>query len=252
MNAYFLAMCAKANGLAHTAYENGVKSRYVNHASHDITDTTSLQNEVLATDLILTEDMDTVTLDTTSIDSLLQVSVFKDTILYGLSLKLSDLSENLLKVYTPFFTINPHELKDNGQNYSAWINNFSHAIKRRDNEIGVGTTNSEIWGFYQRKDSTQSYRINPAIGAASMFVDKDLGLKTLAALYNEYAEVLFTEYGFRAWLDLRNSDVSDEYMALNQASIAILIENARSGLIWKLYQEIPAMKTLQNKLFEEK
>lgn len=63
--------------------------------------------------------------------------------------------------------------------------------------------------------------------------------------------IFFTEYGFRAWLDLRNNDVSDEYFATNQASLAVMIENARSGLIWRLYAEIPEMKKLRAELFPE-
>ena len=33
------------------------------------------------------------------------------------------------------------------------------------------------------------------------------------------------------------------------ASIAIMIENAKSGLIWELYEKIPELKVAREKLF---
>ncbi|MHC8948917.1 glucoamylase family protein [Sphingobacterium hungaricum] len=270
MNAYMLAMGSTSQPLPLSAYENGVRHVYDNNFAelHVPRDSVSQAYSSIIKNLELKKDSAKVeaingipavesngnlyVLSDEITDSIAKISIYKDTIMYGLDLKFGDLNRNLLKVYTPFFTINPNTIKEGNQNYTELLNNFTKAIKRRDNEIGVGTTNSEIWGFYQRRDSTQSFRINPAIGASSMFLNKELGLKTLLALYKEYADVLFTEYGFRAYLDLRNSDVSDEYMALNQASVAILIENSRSGLIWNLYKEIPEIKKLESKLFSAK
>ncbi|MGO3806948.1 MAG: glucoamylase family protein, partial [Sphingobacterium sp.] len=120
---------------------------------------------------------------------------------------------------------------------------------RKDNEIGVGSTNSDIWGFYQLNDSVGNYRINPAIAPASMFLLENEGKKAVLALYENYGQNFFSEYGFRAWLDLRNNDVSDEYFATNQAAIILCIENARSGLLWNLYKEIPEIKALLKNLF---
>lgn len=71
----------------------------------------------------------------------------------------------------------------------------------------------------------------------------------MLSLYRNYGDVLFTEYGFRSWLDVKNYDVSDEYQTINQAMAAIMIENARSGLIWNLYQEIPEIKAVKEKVF---
>ena len=128
---------------------------------------------------------------------------------------------------------------------------YSQVAKRRDNEIGVGTANADIWGFYQVKDTVGTYRINPAISVSSMFLDEAPAKRSLHALYNEYGEYLFTEYGFRAWIDIRTDDVSDEYVASNQSSLVIQIENARSGLIWNLYQAIPEIKSAEQRIFKK-
>jgi hypothetical protein len=52
-------------------------------------------------------------------------------------------------------------------------------------------------------------------------------------------------------LDIRTDDVSDEYIATNQASLAIQLENSRTGLIWKLYQAIPEIKSAEQRIFKK-
>ncbi|MNV93395.1 hypothetical protein D3C71_1880820 [compost metagenome] len=70
--------------------------------------------------------------------------------------------------------------------------------------------------------------------------------------YDQYAQVLFTQYGFRSWIDLKNNDVSDDFTPKNQATVAILMENAKSGLIWKLYNQIPEINATLKKIYVKK
>src|SRR5690606_7875299 len=104
----------------------------------------------------------------------------------------------------------------------------------------------------QRVVGDSSYHSNADIGSASIIVDKNVGIKSLLSLYQQYGPILFTEFGFRGWLDLRNDDVSDEYISTNQAAIAIMIENARTGLIWELYESIPELLQSRQILFGNK
>ena len=143
-------------------------------------------------------------------------------------------------------------MQEGDLNFAEAITSYIKVRKRRDNEIGVGSTNSDIWGFYQLNDSVGTYWINPAIAPSSMFMAKVSGIRSIKALYEHYGDRLFTEYGFRAWLDLRNADVSDEFFALNQATMAVMIENARSGMIWNLYAAIPEIQRVQQQLFKPK
>lgn len=178
-----------------------------------------------------------------------RVSVLHDTVLYAEKLRFGYERGSLLNLYRPFFTIDPKLLKDPDIDFYEAIKSYAKVRKRRDNEIGVGSTDADMWGFYQLNDSIGNYRINPAIGPASIFVLPEEGRRSLLSLYKNYSENFFTEYGFRAWLDLRDNDVSDEYFATNQAALVILIENARTGLLWKLYADIPELKELRGKLF---
>ena len=63
------------------------------------------------------------------------------------------------------------------------LHNYMHFVKRRDNELGVGANSSNIWGYYQQRDGGDaSYRINPAIGPASIIVDKNVSYSMLFVL----------------------------------------------------------------------
>lgn len=249
MNAYLLAMSSPRHAIPLSAYENGIKNIDITYFS-DYNKMDSLARDTVSTFMrnfrIALDPYQNVRTNVAN-----RVTIFQDTILYGESLPFGFSSATLLDLYKPFFTIDPKLLKDENIDFEKAIRKYIKVRKRRDNEIGVGSTNSDIWGFYQRLDTTGSYRINPAIAPSSMFVLDEKGQKAVLALYNNYGDNFFTEYGFRAWLDLRNNDVSDEYFSTNQAAVAICIENARSGLIWKLYKEIPEIKALFERLFTE-
>ncbi|TDS11790.1 glucoamylase family protein [Sphingobacterium paludis] len=246
INAYMLAMASPTHPIPLSAYENGVKNidqRYASAYSKMDSlakDTLSLVRETFRLAFNpLGNEVD---------DSAERVSILQDTMMYGERLLFGNARGSLLEFYKPFFTIDPKILPDAEINYEDAIRDYIKVRKRRDNEIGVGSTDSDIWGFYQLTDSVGSYRVNPAIAPASMFLLPNEGRKSVLALYENNSENFFTEYGFRAWLDLRDNDVSDEYFATNQAAVAVCIENARSGLIWNLYKEIPEIKQLLSKL----
>lgn len=247
INTYFLAMAAPKFPLPLTSYYNAVYHNYSPYVPEQPEEgEVDIYTDSLASDTTaLIEIQKVVAL----IDTFIQTSVLRDTLLYGNSLKLGEYNRSLMELYRPFLTISPELLQDTILDFKEVLNSYVHFVKRRDNEIGVGSTDSDIWGFYQHRDSVGNYRINPSIAPSSIFVDKEIGLQAILALYHQYGNVLFTEYGFRSWLDLRNDDVSDEYLAANQSTLSIALENYRSGMIWKLYAQIPELKALRESLF---
>lgn len=251
MNAYMLAMASPKHAIPLSAYEQGIKKidegfEPVYHSIDSLVQDSvrSLINPLIWDSLTLMS-KDSVTMNR------VRTSILKDTTLYGENLVFEYKNNSLLDLYRPFFTIDPLLLADPEINFKEALQNYIKVRKRRDNEVGVGSTNSDIWGFYQFRDSIGNFRINPAIGPSAIFVLPEVGKKAILALYENYGDNFFTEYGFRAWLDLRNNDVSEEYFARNQAAIIISIENARSGLLWRLYAEIPEIKKVLHELFPE-
>ncbi len=247
INTYLLAISAKRNPLPPKAYFDAVyntfgiqRAGYIEEQDSDVY-ADSLTNLVYDRPSMV---------NVLVVDTLTRNSILNPITKYGVNLPFGVLNGSLMELYKPFTTINPSLLKDSVCNWKDALKVYTEFVKRRDNELGLGTGNSDIWGFYQHKDSIGNYRINPAIAPSSVIVDKGFGQRALLSLYKDYGDVLFTEYGFRSWLDLRNNDESEEYNAQHQSMLAVMIENSKTGLIWKLYERIPELKEGRKKLFE--
>jgi hypothetical protein len=67
-------------------------------------------------------------------------------------------------------------------------------------------------------------------------------MKALRNYYNNYGQFLWGEYGFRDAFNLSQNWSSSLYMGLNQAPMVVMIENYRTGLIWKLFMSNPEIQ----------
>lgn len=248
INTYLLAVGSSRFPLPAGAYFKGVYNSYNSFRYERIEE---LDADIYS-DSVAYEWLNPVQKYRFYVDTVTKESVLKPMEKFGEYLSLGELNGSLMDLYKPFFTVKPSLLKDSLLDWTVVLDSYINYVKRRDNELGVGATNSDIWGFYQHRDSIGNYRINPAIAPASIIVTPELGTASALELYEQYGQILFTEYGFRAWLDLRNDDVSDEYLAINQGAIAIMLENAKTGLIWKLYEEIPELKKARRQLFSSR
>lgn len=243
INTYLMAVSSKRNPLPAKAYFDGVYSHYgVQKAGYieelDMYED-SLANYGIPNMVNINFVQDTVS----------KVSILKPTLKYGLNLPFGEYTGSLMDLYKPFMTVKPSLIQDSLSNWEDVLKAYTYYVKRRDNELGVGVKDGDVWGFYQHQDSVGNYRINPAIGPSSIVADRQVGEAALLTLFKGYGDVLFTEYGFRSWLDVRNNDESDEYLAMNQSALPVLIENMKTGLIWNLYERIPELKEGRKKLF---
>jgi len=248
MNAYMLAMASPRHAIPPSAYENGIK--HTDHGFEPPRPPIYLPGDSLR---LLLHPLFRISLDLLARDNAqlrrIRASVLKDTTVYGEHLPFGYNGTTLVDLYEPFLTIDPSLLADTAINYKEALQKYVNVAKRRDNEVGTGSRNSEVWGVGNYSDSIARFRISPAIAPASVFVLPEVGKRAILALYKDHGAVFFTEYGFRGWIDLHNQSVSGEYFARNQAAIAVSMENARSGLIWRLYAGIPEIKNLTDALF---
>ncbi len=252
LNAYMLAIASTKSSLAPEAFTNALKYKFERpRGRNSIRRMNTEQESNVADSVNLMMHDEKVLVSVPGQDSIYKVASTHDTLMYGIKLPFGNYTTSLLDMYRPFNTINPNLSKVGDYDLKSVLQKYTQVAKRRDNEIGVGTSNSDIWGFYQYRDSIGTFRINPAIAISSMFLDESRSKRSLYAMYNQFGEYLFTEYGFRAWMDLRTDDVSDEYIANNQSNLAILLENARSGLIWNLYQAIPEIRSAEQRIFKK-
>ncbi len=76
-------------------------------------------------------------------------------------------------------------------------------------------------------------------------------MKALKNYYYNYGHFLWGEYGFKDAFNLTGNWCSEIYMGLNQAPMVVMIENYRTGLIWRLFMQNEEIQKGLKKLEEE-
>ena len=67
-------------------------------------------------------------------------------------------------------------------------------------------------------------------------------MKALKHFYRDLGDKLWGIYGFRDGFNQTENWFEDVNMGLNQAPIVVMIENHRSGLIWKQFMSNPEIQ----------
>lgn len=164
-----------------------------------------------------------------------------------------------------FMGLDPHYMKDaytdyftNNKNIATI--NYKYCIENPQHHQGYG---ANAWGL-TASDGPYDYsadepvahadhgKITPT-GALSSF--PYLPNEAMAALKNYYfncGKFLWGEYGFYDSFSPEQNWCSGIFMGLNQAPIVVMIENYRSGLLWKLFMQNDDIKNGLQKLSEEK
>ncbi len=164
-----------------------------------------------------------------------------------------------------FLGLDPHQMHDAYTNYFtnnqniAFIN-YRYCIENPAKHAGYG---ADAWGL-TASDGPRDYsadepvshadhgKITPTGALASFPYTPQQSMAALKNYYRRYGKFLWGEYGFRDSFSPDDNWCSDVYMGLNQAPITVMIENYRSGLLWKLFMSSPEVKQGLKKLSEEK
>jgi hypothetical protein len=70
----------------------------------------------------------------------------------------------------------------------------------------------------------------------------EASMKALKHFYRDLGDRLWGIYGFRDGFNLTENWFEDVYMGLNQAPVTVMIENYRSGLVWRLFMSNPEIE----------
>jgi exo beta-1,2-glucooligosaccharide sophorohydrolase (non-reducing end) len=86
-------------------------------------------------------------------------------------------------------------------------------------------------------------------GALSSFpYTPEASMRMFKHVYRDLGDKVWGVYGPRDAINLSQDWVSPIYMGLNQAPITVMIENYRTGLIWKLFMSNPEIKPMLQKI----
>ncbi|MBA2329215.1 MAG: Ig-like domain-containing protein [Flavisolibacter sp.] len=179
---------------------------------------------------------------------------------HGIKLPLGPpLGGPLFFAHYSFLGIDPNNLSDQYANY--WEQNTAHSLIHYNYSIAnprnfAGYSDS-VWGL-TASDDPNGYKahepnndngtISPTAALSSFPYTPTESMKALNFFYYKLGDRIWKEYGFTDAFNLSIPWFANSFLAIDQGPIIIMIENHRSGLLWKLFTSAPEVKTGLKKL----
>jgi hypothetical protein len=151
-----------------------------------------------------------------------------------------------------FLGFDPRGKRDRYTNYFGNNRNIArihhaYAIANPRNYVGYGDNS---WGRSagvnagggRSLPADDNGTITCTAALASFPYTPEESMKALKHFYRDLGGKLWGVYGFRDGFNLTENWFEDVYMGLNQAPIVVMIENYRSGLLWKLFMSNPEIE----------
>ncbi len=179
---------------------------------------------------------------------------------YGYELPLGfDYGGPLFFSHYSFLGLNPHGLKDQYADY--WLQNKNHTLINHayciDNpkkfkgygENCWGLTASDTYTGYDAHSPTNDHgTISPTAALSAFPYAPEFSMKALRHFYFDLGDKLWGKYGFIDAFNESKNWYAKSYLAIDQGPEIVMIENYRSGLLWKLFMSCPEIKKGLNKL----
>ena len=179
---------------------------------------------------------------------------------YGIKLPLGfDYGGPLFFAHYSFLGIDPRGLKDQYADY--WEQNKNHTLINREHCLrnpgkfkGYG---SDSWGLtasdnhlgYGAHSPTEDLGvISPTAALSSFPYTPEYSMQALHYFYNNLGDKIWSEYGFVDAFNESKNWYATSHLAIDQGPIIVMIENYRSGLLWKLFMQIPEVQNGMKKL----
>ena len=174
---------------------------------------------------------------------------------YGYALPLGpELGGPLFFEHYSFMGINPVGLTDSYADYQIQtINhtkiNYEYCKANPQQFYGYsslcwGLTASDIPSGYSASSPTNDLGvIAPTAAISSLPYTPIESMAALKFYYYVLGDKLFKQYGFVDAFSLKALWFADSFLAIDQGPEIVMIENYRSGLLWKLFTSAPEIKT---------
>lgn len=179
---------------------------------------------------------------------------------YGIILPLGfDFGGPLFFSQYSFLGLNPHGLKDRyadywQQNYNHTLINYTHCVQNPQKHKGYG---KDCWGL-TASDNYEGYNahspdndlgvISPTAALSAFPYTPEYSMKALKHFYFDLGDKIWGTYGFVDAFSEEKNWYAKSYLAIDQGPIIVMIENYRTGLLWKLFMSCPEIKRGLNKL----
>jgi hypothetical protein len=179
---------------------------------------------------------------------------------YGIKLPLGfDYGGPLFFSHYSFLGLDPNNLVDRYANY--WEQNKNHTLINRawciDNPQKFKGYGENCWGL-TASDNFEGYNahapgndlgvITPTAALSSFPYTPEYSMLVLKHFYFDLGDKIWGEYGFVDSFSETKNWYAKNYLAIDQGPIIVMIENYRTGLLWKLFMSCPEVKNGLKKL----
>ncbi|MGN7821400.1 glucoamylase family protein [Chitinophaga sp. 22536] len=179
---------------------------------------------------------------------------------FGIKLPLGmDYGGPLFFTHYSFLGLDPHGLKDRYADY--WEQNKNHTLINREycvqNPKGFKGYGSNAWGL-TASDTYNGYdahspendhgTITPTAALSAFPYTPEYSMQALKHFYYQLGNKIWSEYGFTDAYNETQQWYATSHLAIDQGPIVGMIENYRSGLLWKLFMSCPEVQAGLKKL----
>lgn len=179
---------------------------------------------------------------------------------YGIKLPLGfDYGGPLFFSHYSFLGLDPHGLKDRYADY--WTQTTAHVQINRQHcvlnpkkfkgygENCWGLTASDTYnGYNAHAPDNDNGTISPTAALSSFPYSPKESMQALRHFYYELGDKIWTKYGFVDAFNETQNWVANSHLAIDQGPIIVMIENHRTGLLWKLFMSCPEIQRGLTKL----
>jgi hypothetical protein len=181
---------------------------------------------------------------------------------YGIKLPLGNFDRGgplFFEQYT-FQGIDPNGLKDTlGIDYFEQARNHTlinraYCIENPHNYKGYSdkswglTAGDSYKGYVAHCPEVDRGVIQPTAAISSMPFTPKESMEALRHFYYNLGDKIWSEYGFVDGFSEHHNWYAKSHLAIDQGPIIVMIENYRSGLLWKLFMNIPDIQNGLKKL----
>lgn len=154
-----------------------------------------------------------------------------------------------------FLGFDPRRKKDTYANY--WHHNVAQTLINwnycKSNPLNKTGYSADNWGLTASDDpngylahapleQTDNGTITPTAALSSMPYAPTQGLAALKYFYREQGAKLWGKYGFYDAFNMGRNWYATSYLAIDQGPIVGMIENHRTGLLWRLFMSNPEIQ----------
>ena len=179
---------------------------------------------------------------------------------YGIVLPLGfDYGGPLFFEHYTYMGLDPRGLHDHYADYWTQTQhhaliNYKHCVANPNHFKGYG---EDCWGL-TASDTYDGYNahspdndlgtISPTAALSSFPYTPEYSMKALRHFYYDLGDKIWGQYGFTDAFNETKNWYAKSYLAIDQGPEIVMIENYRSGLMWKLFMSCPEIRAGLKKL----